>query len=183
MPRLRFETARDVFDAFPSAQERLRIEPNDQPSLQFLSVLAEQAADKAVGFCAYLLPRREAVWWACRSVKALSPPSNPDEQTALAAAEEWVKKPEEELRFAALKLGQAANHEAPTTWLALAAGWAGSTMPFEGKAVPVLADQTAKAVGAAILIAGSRCKPRQRIDLLKQCVRDGARLAAGEEQK
>ncbi len=182
MPRLRFETARDLLEAFPSARERLRIEPNDQPTLQFLGSLAEQSPDRAVGFCAYLLPRREAVWWGCRSVKALNPPSDPDQQRALAAAEEWVKNPEEELRLACLKIGQAASHERPATWLALGAGWAGSSMLFDGKAVPILPDQTAKAVGAAILIAGSGCEPSKRAELLKQCVQDGAR-AAGTDQK
>jgi len=183
MARLRFETARDLFEAFPGAKETLMLEPSDCGSLAFLESLTESAAEKAVGFCAYLLPRREAVWWACQSVKSLDPPGSKEEQRALAAAEQWVKEPEEELRLAALKIGQAANHEHAATWAALAAGWAGGTMPFEDKPVAVPPDQTAKAVRAAILIAGARCDPKNRTDLLKQCVRQGARLAAGNAKE
>ena len=65
MPRLRFETARDLLDSYPDAADELMIEPVDVPSLTFLAELSgQQPIDKAIGFCAYLLPRREAVWWA-----------------------------------------------------------------------------------------------------------------------
>ena len=68
MAHLRFERVRDVIDAFPSVAFELDIEPSDEGSLDFLSSLAGGGElDKAVGFCAYLLPRREAVWWGCRS--------------------------------------------------------------------------------------------------------------------
>jgi hypothetical protein len=110
----------------------------------------------------------------------LRPPTTPAEQALLAAAEQWVKDPEEEHRLSALRIGQAADPEQAVTWLALAAGWAGGSMPLEGKSVALPPDQTAKAVRAAVLIAGAYCHPKNRIDLLKQCVREGARLAAGD---
>jgi hypothetical protein len=179
MTRLRFETARDLLEAFPEAGEYLRIEFTDEPPLQFLNGLAERSPDAAIGFCAYMLPRREAVWWACQSARALDPPETPEEQQSLMAAEQWVKDPEEGLRIAALKTGQAANYRHAATWLALAAGWAGNTMPFDDKSVPVPPDQTAKATRAAILIAAAKCDPKQRADLLRNCIEQGARLAAG----
>ncbi len=183
MPQLRFQTSRDLFEAFPSARQLLMLEPSDRSSLGFLHSLTESSVEKAVGFCAYLLPRREAVWWACETVKTLSAPATKDEQRALAAAEQWVKDPEEEVRLATLKLGQAGNHEHAATWLALAAGWAGGSMPFEGKSVTIPPDQTAKAVRAAILIAGAYCDPKNRAELLQQCVRKGAALAAADQKE
>ena len=74
MPRLRFDTARDLFEAFPIAERLIEVEPSDEPSLQFLAGWSTRDdLDQAVGFCAFLLPRREAVWWGCRTVRALIP--------------------------------------------------------------------------------------------------------------
>ena len=68
MPRLRFETVRDLLEAFPIAEPLIEVEPSDEPSLQFLEgLVAREDWDRAVGFCAFLLPRREAVWWGCRT--------------------------------------------------------------------------------------------------------------------
>jgi hypothetical protein len=195
MARLRFETVRDLCDAFPSAQDELRIEATDEPSLGFLAELSRQVpVDKAVGFCAYLLPRREAVWWGCNSVRSLTPPITVDERAPLQAAEEWVKDPEEERRLNALQIGRESNYRVATTWLALAAGWAGRTMPMgmfaefaalaqpkeNGEWIPISPDQTAKAVRTAILIAAAKVDPKSRTELLLNCVREGARLAEDE---
>jgi hypothetical protein len=194
MPRLRFETARDLLDAYPAARDELLIEPVDTPSLAFLGELSgQQPVDKAIGFCAYLLPRREAVWWGCQCVRMLAPPNDNQEAVALRAAEEWVHLPEEGQRLSALAIGRQSNYRAATTWLALAAGWAGPGMPpgslagFEGAALPandawlpIPPDYTAKAVRSGILIAAAKTPPQQRTELLKRCVADGSRLAAGE---
>src|SRR5258708_16600227 len=107
MARLRFETVRDVFEAFPIAEHELSIEPNDEPSLQFLETLVSSGEfDKAVGFCAFLLPRREAVWWGCRTIRTLIPALTPQEEAAVKVAEEWVHEPEEDRRAAALEVGR-----------------------------------------------------------------------------
>jgi hypothetical protein len=180
MAHLRFETARDLFEAFPDVKEQVTIEPSDDPSLQFLASLAQQAPDQAVAFCAHLLPRREAVWWACQSVRMLRAPATADEQRALQAAELWVKEPEEESRIAALNTGKLGDHQKPATWLALAAGWAGNTMPFDDKWVPIRPDQTARAVRAAILIAAANRDMKSRDELLRQCIEAGGRLAAAD---
>jgi hypothetical protein len=180
MARLRFETVHDLFEAFPDVRQDLMVEPTDEPSLQFLNSLAQTAPEKAVGFCAHLLPRREAVWWACQFVRSLSLPQGSEEQRALQAAEAWVKEPEENFRLAALKVGQLGDHQKPATWLALAAGWAGNTMPFDDKWVPVRPDQTARAVRAAILIAASKMDMQARTAALTQCIDAGGHLAASD---
>jgi Family of unknown function (DUF6931) len=194
MARIRFETARDLIEAYPSARDELMIEPADVPSLEFLKQLSEQPPiDKAIGFCAYLLPRREAVWWGCQCVRSLAAPIA-NEEAALQAAENWVREPEDERRLAALAIGRQSNYRLPATWMALAAGWAGGAMPpgslvgFEGAVLPqagdawlpIPPDQTAKGVRTGILIAAAKVPPQERSERLSRCIAEGARLASDQ---
>jgi hypothetical protein len=182
MGRLRFVTARDLFEAFPIALDELQIEPNDEPSLEFLRALVDRGAvEQAVGFVAYLLPRREAVWWGCRSVREIIPQRTPDEEAAIRLAEDWVREPEEERRVAALDLGMRQSNRLATTWLALAAGWSGGSMnPGVEGSPQVQTHQTARAVRAALLIAGCRVGMEEKAGAFRRCVEDGARLAGDE---
>ena len=71
MSRVRFATAKALFDTFPETYKKIGAKPTDQFPIDFLKGLVSQAKlDDAVTFCAYLLPRREAVWWACGCVRA-----------------------------------------------------------------------------------------------------------------
>ncbi|HET9903866.1 MAG TPA: hypothetical protein VFQ27_09230 [Xanthobacteraceae bacterium] len=178
MARLRFLTDRDLYEAFPTAAEEMDMEPTDQPSLAFVNALvSEGQLVKAVQFLSYLLPRREAVWWACQSVRLLAPQRSNAEDAALAAAENWVKEPEEERRLQALQCGIEGGRQSPSTWLALAAGWAGGiAMP----GVPFPPYQTPRAARAAIMLAFSQAPADQRQDQLRQCIEQGKRLAGDE---
>jgi hypothetical protein len=186
MPRLRFETVRDLLEAFPLAERLIDIEPNDEPSLQFLQALVARGdsdtdLDKAVGFCAFLLPRREAVWWGCRTVKTFIPERSPEEEQAISVAEEWVREPEDERRVAALELGRRASSKLATTYLALAAGWSGGRLTVGAdEAVPVPPHQTAQVVRAAVLIAACRAHMDERPAVLRRCLEDGIRLASDQ---
>ena len=179
---LRFVTARDLFEAYPIALDELYVEATDQPSLEFLrSLVDSNALGKAIGFCAYLLPRRQAVWWAAHCIRMMVATRTADEDAGLQVAEAWLKEPEEDRRLASLEFGQRADQRLPTTWVALAAGWAGPTMPAgEDKPLTVPPYQTARAARAAVLIAGSRVPAKQRDEMLRRCVESGAKLAVGE---
>ena len=184
MPHLRFEQVRDVIEAFPSVAYELDIEPSDEGSLDFLNSLAGEALDKAVGFCAYLLPRREAVWWGCRSVRKFVPKVTLDEREGIRLALDWVREPEEDRRLAALELGMRYSTKLATTHLALAAGWSGRSFSIAGgDPIPIQPHSTARAVRAAILIAACRASQAERPELMRGCVEDGIRIAAdGMEQ-
>ena len=66
MSRVRFATAKDLFETFPELFKTIRLRRPRKPSIDFLKGLSAQGRlEDAVTFCAYLLPRREAVWWAC----------------------------------------------------------------------------------------------------------------------
>jgi hypothetical protein len=185
MPALRFVTAQDLFEAFPIALDELDVEPSDAPSLAFMKSLVDQGAvDKAIGFCAFLLPRRQAVWWAAQCIRIMIAVPARDEVTGLQVAEAWVQDPEEDRRLTALQVGQEGNPKSATTWVALAAGWAGPAMPAaDGGTTPIAPHQTARAVRAAILIAGCRPPMAEREELLKKCAANGASLAVGENPR
>ncbi|HLZ10391.1 MAG TPA: hypothetical protein VKT80_17515, partial [Chloroflexota bacterium] len=60
MSRVRFTTARSVFETFPELASKSTVSPTDEPAIVFLKNLsARQKFEDAVAFCAHLLPRRE----------------------------------------------------------------------------------------------------------------------------
>jgi hypothetical protein len=181
MAQLRFTTARDLFEAFETAREDIRVEPADVPSLEFLnSLVAAGDLQNAVSFCAYLLPRREAVWWACQSVRSTSRRINETEEAYLQAAEAWVHEPGEDRRLTALDLGMESDKTTPGAWTALAAAWSGGAMVRnEHNAAPAPPHATAKAVIAAILICTAAMQREVRDRHLSNCVRSAIRLAQG----
>jgi len=179
MAATRFVTVRDLYESFPLAQSDVGVEVNDDPALEFLRKLVKQQNWRAaVSYCAYLLPRREAVWWGCQSLRRLERHLAPKESSALDLAEAWVRDPEDDQRRAALDCGGQADYRAPATWMALAAGWSGGSIvpPHLGTA-PAAPDQTARAIRAGLMIAMS-CVPNGELDkLMNVCLEDGMKLA------
>jgi len=171
-----------VLEAFPAAGAELNIEPSDDPSLDFLaSLTSDEEFEKAVGFCAYLLPRREAVFWGCQAIRKFIPKRTLDEEEGIRVAEDWVKAPDEERRKTAFELGVRHSFKLATTHLAQAAGSAGHTFHIEGSdPIPIRPDQTARCVRSAILIAACRLSFDERPQLMRSCLEDGARIASDE---
>lgn len=182
MIQVRFSTVQDLFEAYPTA--RADVGPADPgvPSLDFLRQRSEAREWRAaVSFCAYLLPRRVAVVWGCRSVRRMMDRFEPADDRAIAYAEAWVAEPDERTRSKALAIGNVNDHEAPATWLALAAGWSGgSVMPAEFDPVEARPEQTARAVRAALLIGLCRLGRDVRDRIMTICLEDGIQLGRGE---
>jgi hypothetical protein len=179
MSLMRFATAQALFETFPELSQKISAKPSAQFPTKFLQTLvAAGKLEDAVTFCAYLLPRREAVWWACRSARASSDHFAEDSAAALLAAEAWVREPDDARRQAALELGTRGHCDDALTWVALAAGWAGG---FLGSgphlSIPMPQYMTARATHAAILISASSVKWDQRPAYLQACIADGTRLA------
>ncbi len=176
MSRIRFATVRALSESFPEALQNIGAGPTDEPPIAFLRKLATGGKpEDAIAVCAYLLPRREAVWWGCTSARMLLGDKLQNETAALAAAEAWVQEPTDENRQAALDIGtKAASHE-PLTWLALAAGWSSGT--FAPMPVPVPAYMTSRAVRISMLISMRRANPDERAKLLQSCLAHGIQLA------
>ncbi|MBN8937789.1 MAG: hypothetical protein J0I13_16240, partial [Rhizobiales bacterium] len=176
---LRFATARALFDSFTMANSRISVPPTDEPALDFLRGLVSQdKLDDAVTFCAYLLGRRECVWWGCRSVRRLLDPIPPAQMPALDAAEAWVRDPSSEMRQAAQDAATQADQNTATAWNALSAAWSGGTMSAgRGLAIAPPPELTPHAAAVAMTLAGAYLAPDQRKSILKTCIDEGARLA------
>ena len=174
MSASRFLTASEVYGAFPEIADLITVPGSSAPPPAFIRALAAGATpEDAVTFCAFTLGRREAVWWACQSVREIVAEEDP----CLKAAEDWVRQPDDELRQAALDLGMAANKAAPTAWVALAAGWSGGNIaPGSPTTVPPAPPMTATAARAAVLIALARVPAKEREQRLQRCVAEGLRL-------
>jgi hypothetical protein len=178
MSRVRFHTAREVFEAFPAALEDIGAKPTDDPPLVFLRRLAgSPTPEDALAFSAYVLPRREAVWWACQCVRAMAPARTPEDESSLAAAENWVREPEEHRRRVALELGTSRSPRDPATWAALAAAWSGGSMAPGDYAVQTQPHFTAKAARAAVLTALAHVGAVDRAKHLRACVDAALTLA------
>ncbi len=177
MPEIRFATAQALFETFHQAPYAISVAPTDQPPLDFLRGLVSAGKLKdAVAFCGYLLPRREAVWWACRSVRALA--TEKDDAACLLAAEAWVRDPDHQHRLAAEEAAARADRNVAATWLALAAAWSGGVVKM-GAMQPIAPppELTAHAARVAILLGARHLAPAQQAPRLRACIEDGAMLA------
>jgi hypothetical protein len=180
--RLRFTTARQVFEAFPTAASDIEVDPAGEAPLDFArKLLAPGRRFESIVYLAYLLPRREAVWWGCQCVRAISG-DKPDD--ALLAAEAWVRDPDETTRRTALGLGWSRDHRIATTWLALAAGQSGGSITPEGAYTVAPPPQaTALDVKAAIILAIAKSPPPSQPRWVSACVETGIRFAEGGDAK
>jgi hypothetical protein len=182
--RLRFTSARQIFDTFLTASDDIATQPADEEPLAFVRKLAQSPRPiEAIAFCAYLLPRREAVWWACQCVRAIQG-EQAGADVALKAAEAWVREPEEATRRAALDIGASGNRRAATTWLARAAGWSGGNIGGAGlAATPAPPHLTAKAVLAAIVLAMAKAGARSQGAWTAACADACIRFAEGGDAR
>ena len=183
MARPRFATAREMIEAFPFARYDLETKPTEQPPVEFIRSLAASGAYRdAISCCAYLLPRREAVWWACQCVRAAGKTLLPEERAALDAAEAWVKTPEEDLRQSALKFGTDEPTDSAAIWACRAAAFSGGIVSNTAKG-PVRAqpEATARAARAAVLIAATKVESVGQDKYFRSCVDECLRLVQRDE--
>jgi len=181
MGQVRFSTVRDLFDAYPSAPDDVGEADDSLHSLDFLrSRIGARQWQPAISYCAYLLPRRGTVAWACRSLRRMTQGLAPEEDRMVGFAEAWVEQPEEPRRRKALASGNMGSPRSPATWIALAAGWSGgSIVPAELGYAAADPEQTAKAVRVALFIALSRLDDDSKDRVMTACLEDAIQLACG----
>jgi hypothetical protein len=181
--RVRFASARDVFEAYPDLKLVTTTPQDDAAPLDYArSLLASPRPNEAIILIAHLLGRREAVWWAIQCVRAMLGARAEDE--ALRAVESWVRAPEEDNRRSALAAFSAGDQRAPTTWLAFAVGWSGGSVTAPDKD-PLPAPPTACAMGAntAIMLAAAAGDPLGVVPRVRACAEAGIRFAEGGDAK
>jgi len=176
MSRVRFATAQALFDTFPETYKNISAKPTDQFPIDFLKDLVSQSKfEDAVTFCCFLLPRREAVWWACGCIRTFLGDIPQSQAAGLLAAEAWVYNPDEQHRAAAAELGAKGDSNDPMTWLALGAGWSGGMLMSQAPVPPFM---TARAVRIAILLTVRFFRKKDELPpRLKACIADAIGLA------
>src|SRR5260370_38100402 len=114
MSLVRFATAEALFETFPELSQKISAKPSEQSPIEFLRGLVTTGKiDDAVTFCSYLLPRREAVWWAFGCARASSGHFAEDRAAAVLAALARVQEPDDGRTHAALERGTQAPCDAP----------------------------------------------------------------------
>ena len=176
--RLRFSTARQVFEAFPPAAGDIVTAPRDEDPLTFLrSLLTGPTPEDAISFCAYMLPRREAVWWACQCVRQIENPLTPADDRFLLKVEAWVKDADEETRRQVHEAVESSALDTPATWIAMGAVWSGGSISGAGNPpVPPPPHATAQAVRAAVLTSLARVDRAERQNYLNASVMSALKL-------
>src|SRR6056297_369334 len=98
-------------------------EAEGQPPRALVNRLAAEGQfPDAVKLLALALPRRDAVWWACRCCReSLSEDEPPANVSALEAAERWAAEPSENHRRSSHAAADASGLEAPGGCAAMAA--------------------------------------------------------------
>jgi hypothetical protein len=179
MSRIRFATAQALFEAFPEVSQKIGTAASNQAPIDFLKRLwSDSKVAEAVTFCVYLLPRREAVWWACGCARRLLGDLPKDQAAGLLAAEAWVYQPDDEHRQAALDIGIRGDSKDAQTWLALAAGWSGGFLKSSrNRQDPVPPFMTARAARIAVLFSASKVGGNERMERLKTCIAEAIELA------
>ena len=175
--RVRFSAARQVFEMFPTAARYVRTPSGEEEPLAFArKLLHSERPAEAIAYCAFLLPRREAVWWDCRCCAALI--EGVDADRAFRAAEAWVREPEDATRRAALVLAEKSDRPLATMWLARAAGWSGGNIgPAESDRVLAPPHLTALAVYSSIMFAVAQGGAGNRAEWVRACAVAGIRCA------
>lgn len=183
--RIRFSTARQVFDAYEELAEDIDTLPSDADPIDYLKTMLN-ADDflQAATFCAYLLPKREAIWWALNAVRYVQPEQTTQSMRLLTLVDDWVREPGGEIRAKAAREAETSDRRQAATWVAYAVAWTGGSMsPIEDQHVPPPKALTAKACRAAILIAVSANSPVEQSKLWERTISAGVRFAQGESLK
>ena len=125
----------------PTALGRCEFQPDinmliDRRAGIELAIMTLQEAGKLVEaskLFAHVLPKREAVWWACICAH-FSEPSDIAEADRLAReiAADWVRKQDDDLRYAAYKQANETGFQSAHAWAAVAAFWSGASIAPRG---------------------------------------------------
>jgi hypothetical protein len=172
---LRYETARDLFEARPCAARAMLAAPSEEPSLDFCRALLDSATpEEAITFCAHLLPERAAIWWAHECLDHLAELLDAEDAGLLPAIADWVARPDDPGHRAALAEAGAEPATTPAGRVALAMAKAQTNGANGGQEA---ACAVADGVNAGILAALARVAIPDRFAMLTAFVEMGTQLA------
>jgi hypothetical protein len=152
-----------------------------QPSLAVDRLIQAGLLIEAARVCAHALPPRERVWWATRCVRATAPGDIPAaDRKACRLGEDWVRRPTDETRRAAMETAQTTGFASAEAWVAVAAFWSGDSMaPPDQPKVPPAPHLAGLAVVGAVVLASVRTDPDRQPDRLRRFVASAQDIAIG----
>lgn len=176
---LHYTAAKDLFDDVPEAGEDIGSRPDNETPLAFIGVLQKsKTPEEAIAFTAYVLPKRKAVWWGHQCLMGVDHLLSPQDKLMLQLAEDWVREPEEAIRYRALNEAMATRTKTPGVWIALAAGWSGGSLSAPDlPRVPPPPALTPRAVNTGIMGILAKIDTKHRAPTLKTFVDMGVDLA------
>ncbi len=183
LTKLSAKTAAEVCELYRLPKNAQKLLRADLAPQQFVEVLFQAGLYvDAFDFLAHALPKRDAIWWACLSVRhALGPALPPKEFAAVKAAVEWVLEPDEPKRRAAQAAAEAAGFATPAACAALAVfGSGGSLVPPNLPEVPPEPSMTAQAVSRAITLASVQVDPGTISDVQREILELGIAIGEGK---
>ncbi|NCY24678.1 MAG: hypothetical protein EBX37_07385 [Alphaproteobacteria bacterium] len=145
------------------------------------ALIAAKRMPEAMRLIAHAMPKREVVWWGCMCARAAPNAALPQQDAeALAAAEAWVRKPDEQHRRAAMAAAQKTEFQSPEAWAAVAAFWSGGSVAPEGQPVVPPADHhTGHAIAGGVVIAALRGDPARAPDRFARFLLSARDIAGG----
>lgn len=137
---------------------------------------------EAARLAAYALPHREAVWWACMCAEHTVPANLPAaDRRAGELAEEWVRTPDEDTRYAAMDWAKRAGMRSAEAWTAVAAFFSGPSLSQPGlTAVPPEPHLTGRIVSEAVMLAALRGNAARKDLRLVTFLGSANEISAGE---
>ncbi len=165
------------------AKQLLRQE--DSPKAYLGRLRERELFTDAIRFLAYGLPKREAVWWSCVSLRHLAGGELPaPDEAAVAAAEAWVFKPEQKACEAAGTLAEEAAYATPAALAAASAYWAGDSIaPAGAPKVPPAESLTGTTVANALILAATQSAGGDPQAAFEQILDRGVQIAQGITSK
>ena len=177
-------TAAEAAPGFAPGEEGAPAPESGRSPAAYLEALASAGHfGDAAGFLAAALPRRQAVWWACRCVREApgGPPSG-DAELALQAAETWTVSPGDVNRRKAMVAAEKVGFGQPAGCAALAAFLSGGSLaPPSLKEVPPPEQACARAVAGSVLLA-ARADPLKLAATGRTFLDLGLAVARGEDR-
>jgi hypothetical protein len=152
----------EICRRFELSDESQSFLTDDILPIDFVRILLDhQKHHDAVRFLAHLLPKREAVWWACHCAREAAGTDPPSAVTdAIKAAETWVAEVNDEMRCAAFPAASAAGLATAAGCAAMAAFASdGSLAPPGAPPVPPGDYLTAQMVAGSVIIAAVADNP------------------------
>jgi hypothetical protein len=176
------ETAAEIAELYELEDEPKQLLNAEQSPLEFVQVLLEKKLHRdAAAFLAYGLPKRAAVWWACRCIRlAWGDALPPTEALALDAAELWLRDPSDANRRAAMAQAKALRCQTAASWAAVGAFWSeGSLAPPQAPVVPPTDDLTPRAVLGAVKLAALVPEPKRSEDNFQAFLAEALEVESG----